>query len=51
MVYSYGNDGAHEAEDVGDNAGACPPDVIEYRIYPEKDFDAIFFGPPSTVDT
>lgn len=51
MTYEYSESQSHEAQDVGDNAGACPPEVIEYRIYPESDFGALFEVPPSNVDT
>lgn len=40
-----------EAKDFSTNAGACPPELIRYRIYPETDFNAIFGTPPANVTT
>lgn len=49
-TYPYGGaaDG-DEVGDIGDVAGACPPDEKWYRIYPEYDFDLIFDPPPTSV--
>jgi len=50
MTYTYSDNlNSNEAGDVGDNDGACPPEIIEYRIYAEADF-GFFDGPPSNVD-
>lgn len=36
---------------VGAVDNACPPRVLEFRIYPEYDFNQLFDPPPSTVIT
>jgi hypothetical protein len=48
--YGYG-DADDDAPDVEGNAGACPPLILRYRIYPEKDFSAVFDDPPENVLT
>jgi len=40
---------AQDANAVDGVAGACPPKVQVYRIYPEYDFAALFGQPPTTV--
>lgn len=51
-TYPYGGaaDG-DEVGDIGNGAGACPPDEKWYRIYPEYEFNDIFGNPPSNVIT
>jgi hypothetical protein len=51
-TYPYGGspDG-EEVGEIGEGAGACPPDEKWYRIYPEFDFNEIFGNPPSSVTT
>lgn len=49
--YEYGNDNAKPAGKIADGQGACPPEVVEYRIYPEVDFNFYFGNPPATVIT
>lgn len=56
MSYPYddaggGNDNVQEALIPGGVDGACPPKIIEYRIYPEADFNDIFSAPPANVIT
>lgn len=40
---------AQDANAVDAVAGACPPKVLVYRIYPEYDFTTLFGQPPTTV--
>lgn len=47
----YGAYDAEEVPDVENIAGACPPQKIWYRIYPEEDFGALFSNPPPNVTT
>lgn len=57
MSYPYdGNDsgstsGGQEAGQIGEVAGACPPETIWYRIYPEYEFNEVFGTVPANVDT
>lgn len=54
MSYPYedgANDNLHQAQVPENVAGACPPRNIEYRIYPQKDFNALFGNPPASVIT
>lgn len=56
MTYPYEDFGgdpadANDARDFSTNAGACPPELIRYRIYPEADFNVVFGTPPATVIT
>lgn len=47
----YAVDYTAEMPDVEDIAGACPPLLKWYRIYPETDFTAVFASPPDNVIT
>lgn len=47
----YGAEDATNAPDVDGVAGACPPLILRFRIYPEADFNAIFGDPPENVVT
>lgn len=54
MAYPYeqakgGLDDTQEAEIPADVDGACPPEVSQYRIYPEADFGDLFSDPPRTI--
>lgn len=49
MSYPTDSDDYKEAEDPKDNAGACPPYLLKYRIYPEINFDNVFGNPPPNV--
>lgn len=49
--YGGGSEGEQADEELGNVAGACPPDEKWYRIYPEYDFNDIFGNPPSNVIT
>lgn len=44
-----GQEPVHDAPDIDGNAGACPPLIIRFRIYPELDFSLCFGNPPETV--
>lgn len=44
-------DESQEAGDPDGVAGACPPRIRQYRIYPEVDFNAVFGNPPANVIT
>lgn len=47
----YGGGGNIEnAPDLDGQDGACPPQILSYRVYPEMNFDAMFGQPPTTVD-
>lgn len=46
--YGGGSTGA-EAVEVGIGNGACPPDEIWYRIYPEYEFNDVFSQPPGNI--
>ena len=48
---TYDGTGTAPADDVGDDAGACPPIVLRYRIYVEKNFAELFGDPPISVET
>ena len=57
MPYEYTDDGGSsesdytKAKDVQSTPGACPPRQLEYRIYPEADFNELFAAPPANVLT
>lgn len=51
MGYEYGDDNAEAAPDAAGNAGACPPKILEFRIYPQAEFNDIFGNPPANVVT
>lgn len=58
MGYPYEESDANEAdaqdkpaEKVAGNAGACPPIIVQYRIYRVEDFSALFGNPPPSVKT
>lgn len=61
MSYQYDENGGADAaanenvepanKVVGVVDNACPPRVIEFRIYPEFDFNQLFDPPPSSVVT
>lgn len=51
MSYPEDTEDYKEAGDANDNAGACPPYLIRFRIYPEKNFTALFGNPPPNVTT
>lgn len=46
-----GEYGAAPAEAIAPAAGACPPILVVYRIYPEMFFAEAFGNPPPTVQT
>lgn len=55
MTYVYTSEGGgfsevEEARIPDAVAGACPPQVIEYRIYPQVNFNEIFGDPPDSID-
>lgn len=41
----------HDADQLENNAGACEPIIIRYRIFPAIDFGQVFGQPPVTVIT
>lgn len=61
MGYPYNENGGADAAGnenvepakkvVGVVDNACPPRVIEYRVYPEYDFNELLDPPPSSVVT
>lgn len=57
MPYEYTDYGGSsesdytKAKDVQSTPGACPPRQLEYRIYPEADFNELFAAPPANVLT
>lgn len=54
MSYEFdenGDQNVHQAQVPANVAGACPPQIIEYRIYAEIDFNDLFGNPPQSVIT
>lgn len=45
------NENIHQAQIPEAVDGACPPQIIEFRIYAQYDFNDIFGNPPASVTT
>lgn len=46
-----GNDNIDDAPNLDGQDGACPPQIVNYRIYPEANFNLVFGAPPVSVIT